>query len=171
MHMSLQAIKKVDYWMIYKAFILEIESLYIPCNSGCQSGLTKVWFAICRGCLHLCWCRCGMGGLGQLGPLALHSLSSLEEIRKKLNRPKLNSLKKKKRLVTERTKTGGLSEKEGGKGGVNSEEATGSRSWRSSGPCSRSPPLCPSHWVHVWHLTGVGPAPTMHPSCVCLSSH
>lgn len=156
------------------AFILEIKAPYIPCNFSCisqQSQRSDSCFAemLYTSMLMHMWNGGGVAVRGQLRPLPLQS-ELFDANRRNWNRAELNSLEEKKVSHRENKKTGGLREKRG-RGGVNREEATGSRSWRSSSPGSHSPLLCPSHWVHVWHLTGVGPAPSMHSSCVCLSSH
>lgn len=79
----------------------------------------------------------------------------------------------KKKLARERTKTSRAERKGGKRRCVNRKEGsqTGSRSWKSSSSPSLPLPLPLSHWVYVWHLTGVGPAPSIHSSCVCLSTH
>lgn len=81
----------------------------------------------------------------------------------------------KKKLARERTKTSRAERKGGKRRCFNRKEGsqTGSRSWKSSSSPSLTLPLflSLSHWVYVWHLTGVGPAPSIHSSCVCLSTH
>ena len=81
----------------------------------------------------------------------------------------------KKKLARERTKTSRAERKGGKRRCFNRKEGsqTGSRSWKSSSYPSLTLPLflSLSHWVYVWHLTGVGPAPSIHSSCVCLSTH
>lgn len=95
-----------------------------------------------------------------------------------------------KKLARERTKTSGAERKGGKRRCLNRKEGsqTGSRSCvaalplsssflslslflslSASLPLSVSLGLCLS--LYLWHLSGVGPAPFMHSSCVCLSTH
>lgn len=75
----------------------------------------------------------------------------------------------KKKLARERTKSSGA-EREGERGGVSIERRVPRQAAGAGSVAALSLLLSLSHWVYVWHLSGVGPAPSMLSSCVCLSN-